>query len=137
MKIAAIKIGVHLIFNGSRRRAPLQVIDLVRSRAFVFHPQARGAVQPAMLRSESRCGFLCANARSRTRHKCWVPILFAFFAERVGNSKTSGCWRRPLWLKESGYPCEEVTRRDRFADHFKLVSVAASRRRQIRRGFPP
>src|ERR1035438_2966661 len=55
---AAIKIGVHLTINGSRRRAPLQVIDLVRGHAFPFDPQARGAVQRAMLRSESRCGCL-------------------------------------------------------------------------------
>ena len=34
-----MKIGVHLTFNGSRRRASLQVIDLVRPCVFSSIPK--------------------------------------------------------------------------------------------------
>jgi hypothetical protein len=58
---AAVKIGIHLIFNGIRRDGPFQVIDLVppvvRAPLCGTHRPVRSRAIHAMLRSDSRCGF--------------------------------------------------------------------------------
>jgi short-subunit dehydrogenase involved in D-alanine esterification of teichoic acids len=70
---AAVKIGIHLTFNGSRRDGPLQVIDLVppmvRASRYGTHRQVRKRAVHAMLRSDSRCGFCRAIAANSPRRQ--------------------------------------------------------------------
>src|ERR1039457_3994292 len=55
---AAIKIGIHLCLHGIRRKDPFQVIDQVPLPLAALHPFAAQPALHAMLRWDSRCGFL-------------------------------------------------------------------------------